>query len=78
MPEIIPFAIGVGLIFAIGGVCFRAGQDAAKREAFYTISSLRESLTRTRIEVARLDQANQRLAAGHKTAPVVETPTWMR
>jgi hypothetical protein len=78
MPEVIPVVLVFVLMLVCGYAGFRAGHDKAQREAWYTISTLRESLTRTRLALAQANERNARLTAARRTPPVVNLPEWAR
>ena len=77
MPDAVVIVIMGVLSFAVGYAGWLAGRDAAERGAYATISSLRQDLTRTRLECARLREHNDRLRHRNQVPPDVQLPEWM-
>lgn len=78
--DVIILALGIGFLVFAGYVGFWTGRDSAQRQAFYTISNLRRTVSQLRLENERLSEHNRRVTHAVNTARNVdvEVPPWMQ
>jgi hypothetical protein len=80
MASFVLYAVGVVVTLSgVSYVAYRAGADTAQRRAYYTISTLRRSLSAARMERDREAERATRLAriVDGQRPPVVKVPEWI-
>lgn len=78
--DVIIVALSIGLLMFAGYVGFWTGRDSAQRQAFYTVSNLRRTVSQLRLENERLMEHNRRVSRAVNSARNVdvEVPSWMQ